>query len=204
MTSAGWQGGQSSWEQHPWPPPSPRAYPPPPPPQRAGRDRWHTAGIAALAIASLAVRILLGIALDDDRGRVTPPPGESTMAPTHPSAGTAEARTLPPGTCLDRTPQVSVRVVPCSQSHVAEIVAVIRYEAPPGSAYPPILDLFRQSLDRCLAEFNAYTGTTPDQTPAGPFAAVPSQSEWNRGERLIVCYATGRNGLDLTAPLPKR
>jgi hypothetical protein len=123
------------------------------------------------------------------------------MAATHPFAQTVSPRTLAPGACVDRVPVAPARTVPCDQRHIAEIVAVFPYPATPGAAYPPILELYRQSLDRCHAEFDAYTGTTADQTPASPFVAVPAQYEWNGGERLIVCYATAQDGGDLTAPL---
>jgi hypothetical protein len=125
------------------------------------------------------------------------------MAPTHPFADTVSPRTLAPGACVDRAPVGFVRPVPCDQRHIAEIVALFPFPAAPGAAYPPILDLYRQSLDRCQAEYNAYTGTTPDQTPASPFVGLPAPYEWSDGERLIVCYATARDGGDLTSPLQK-
>ena len=150
---------------------------------------------AFLLVAAIAVRIWFRTTDTDDTTPVTP----GTMAPTHPYADTVSPRTLPPGTCLDRVPWNWVRTVPCDQPHAAEIVTVFTYPAPPGGAQPPGNELFRRSLDQCRTDFSAYIATTPDQTPATYFVSVPSTVEWDRGERLVVCYATARNGGDLTA-----
>ena len=219
MSPTEWQRRQS-WEQAssappPPPPPAPSVFAPPPPPfpppppsrlppapprqNRRGRNVLRGVGVGALFLASIALRIGLRIALgygvDDEP--VTAP----TLPPYHAYAGSVEVRTLPPGTCVDRIPMDFVRTVPCTERHVAEIVGFFPHPAPPGAAYPPTLEMFRQSQDRCEAEFRAYTGTAPDQTPARSSFTTPALYDWVGGERRIVCYASGRTALDLTAPL---
>jgi hypothetical protein len=208
MSPTDWQRRQS-WKQAPSaspPPPPPAGFAPPPPlrlppappaQKRRGRNVLRGIGVGALFLLSVAVRVGIRIALGydvDDEPVATP-----TLPPYHAYAGSVDVRTLPPGTCVDRIPTDFVRTVPCTERHVAEIVAFIAHPAPPSAPYPPSLEMFRQSHDRCEAEFRAYTGTTPDQTPARSSFTTPSLYEWVGGERRIVCYASGRTGLDLTA-----
>lgn len=163
------------------------------PPSRP--ETWRIVLSVFLLIVAIAFRIWSRATDTDD----TPPVTPATMAPTHPYADTVSPRTLPPGTCLDRAPSNWVQTVACDQPHVAEIVAVFPYPAPPGGSQPAVTELFRRSMDQCRSDFSAYIATTPDQTPATYFVTVPSGPEWDRGERLVVCYATARNGGDLTA-----
>jgi hypothetical protein len=111
-------------------------------------------------------------------------------------------RTLSPGTCLtDADPQDDVHPVSCTDPHPTEIVALPTYPGPPGGEMPPPLDAFRQAFAMCESAFKAYVGGTPDQTPARFGAILPRLYEWRGGERIVVCYAEGRNGVPLTASL---
>ena len=134
MSSAGWAKASSGNE-------------PPPPPKWYWGDIMRGVASAVVLVVSIAVRIWFAHDTDSDRAR--PVPG---MAPTHPYADTFSARTLTAGTCLDRVPIGFARPVPCDQSHISEIVAVFPYAAPAGAGYPPIVDLYRQSLDRCKTD----------------------------------------------------
>lgn len=63
----------------------------------------------------------------------------------------------------------------------------------------PVQEAFRQALDLCETAFVAYVGGTADQTPARFFVVLPTPGEWRGGERIVVCFASGRNGVELTS-----
>ncbi|HEV2759835.1 MAG TPA: septum formation family protein [Acidimicrobiales bacterium] len=143
------------------------------------------------AIASIALRIVLRSAFEpEDRPRA------DVIA-----ADNGEfVRTLPVGTCLiEAYPAGYVHPVPCAERHGSEVVALFAYPGPPGGAYPPVQEAFRQALDLCETAFEAYVGGTADQTPARFFVVLPTSAEWRGGERIVVCFASGRNGVELTS-----
>jgi len=149
----------------------------------------------AFLLVWTSFRIWLRFVVDVDDRRTEPVP-VSGMASTHPFADTVAVATLAPGTCVDRVPIFSARPVPCSQSHLAEIVA----QFPRPSASTPIVDVYRQSLDRCQTEFAAYTGTRPDQASARFFVTLP----FSGAEQVVICYASGRSGEQLTGSVRAR
>ena len=154
----------------------------------------RTAGAFLVFGLGLVLRLLTVI--DDEERRPVGPAAERDPG--------VHVRTVAPGTCVAEVyPRDYVHPVPCTQPHPTEIVSLPRYPGPPGDDFPAIRDLYRQSFAMCKAAFNAYTGTTPDQTPARFGAVLPVGYEWEGGERLVVCYAEGRNGVLLTNSLRK-
>jgi hypothetical protein len=145
-----------------------------------------------LFVASLVLRFLSIQA--DERDDDSPPTASRDPG--------VQVRTVSPGTCLAEVyPQDFVHPVPCTEPHPSEIVALPTYPGPPGGEMPAPLDVFRQAFTLCETAFKAYVGGTPDQTPARFGAITPRSYEWRGGERIVVCYAEGRNGVPLTASL---
>lgn len=142
----------------------------------------------AFAVVSIVVRILVRVDSDDD----------SRPSTGNPAPNGAFARTLPPGTCtIEPYPDGYIRPTSCTEPHGSEIVAQLTYPAPPGGPYPPVQEFFRRALDLCQSAFETYVGGTADQTPARFFVVLPTPSEWREGERIVVCFANGRNGVEL-------
>lgn len=152
-------------------------------------------GIGALLAATLVLRVVVNVGLlDGDR----PSPSDRWVAQvpaaTHPFVDTVSPRDLGPGACLDRAPYLLARVVACGQGHIAEIVTVFAVEGEPGRPYPPVNDLVRQALGRCRSDVDAYAGVAAGRPRPAHFVAVPASSDWDRGERRVVCYVTGPGG----------
>lgn len=147
-----------------------------------------------LGVGAIALRIWLPI------------PGAPDTSPTT-VVTTPEAikvDTVPPGTCLlDAYPDVFVRPTSCDGPHGSEIVALLTYPGPPGAPYPPIAEMFRQALDQCHTAFDAYVGGTGDQSAARYFVVLPTLPNWRAGERIVVCFADGRDGMALTHSVRK-
>ena len=180
MSDVAWPGG----------PPTSTASPQPPPPRPTWRDRLRTIGFVALAVLWVALRIVFRIALEPE----DPPVAETPVA----FMGTF-VRTLPAGTCfIEAYPADFVRPTPCTERHGSELVALLTYPSPPGEAFPPVQEAFRVALALCETAFNAFVGGTADRTPARSFVALPRAGDWRGGERLVVCFANGRNGVELT------
>lgn len=152
----------------------------------------RTIGSIVLGVAVLVLRFVL----------LWAGPGEESPPPTTPRDPGVHVRTVSPGTCLAEVyPQDFVHPVPCTDPHPTELVALPTYPGPPGGEMPPPLETFRQAFTICESAFKAYVGGTPDQTPARFGAITPRLYEWRGGERIVVCYAEGRNGVPLTASL---
>ena len=165
-------------------------------PERASPSRVYAVvraiGSGVLLVAVLVLRfvsIQARVREDDSPPTTTRDPG-------------VHVRTVSPGTCLAEVyPQDFVHPVPCTEPHPSEIVALPTYPAPPGGEMPPPLEVFRQAFAQCETAFKTYVGGTADQTPARFGAITPRTYEWRGGERIVVCYAEGRNGVPLTASL---
>ena len=179
MSNAAWSG-EPPTSAAPSDRPSPRRW----------RDRIRVLGAVVLAVTSIVLRFLQVTSSDGGAG----PSADVDRGPKG-----AFARTLPAGTCtIEPYPSGFVRPTPCSERHGSEIIAQLTYPSPPGGAYPPIQEAFARALDLCETAFEAYVGGTADQTPARFFVVLPTLSEWRGGERLVVCFANGRNGVELT------
>ena len=165
-------------------------------PERESPSRAVEVLRAIGSIVLLVAVVVLRLLSIQERHRDDDPP------PTTPRDPGVHVRTVPPGTCLAEVyPQDFVHPVPCTDPHPSEIVALPTYPAPPGGEMPPPLEAFRQAFAMCESAFRAYVGGTPDQTPARFGAITPRLYEWRGGERIVVCYAEGRNGVPLTASL---
>ncbi len=99
-----------------------------------------------------------------------------------------------PGTCpRDRYPDDIVVRISCAKAHGSEAIGTVTHPAPPGAPYPPGFDLNFQALDACRGPFTEYVGVPSEESPkADRYAQFPSEREWRRGARAIVCFAVAR------------
>lgn len=170
--------------------------PPPPPRRPSWRDRLRTAGLIAVTIVSIVLRIVVWLAFQPEAEPPAAPPAERIGA---------YARTLPPGTCVvEPFPDGYVFPTSCDGRHGSEIVAMLTYPAEPGAPYPALPAFYGRALDLCRTTFEAYVGTPADQSPARFFVVRPSPNDWRAGERTFVCFAGSRSAAELTASVRAR
>jgi hypothetical protein len=98
------------------------------------------------------------------------------------------------GTCLKEVyPERDVVRKNCSARHGSEVVGIVRHPAPPGAPYPQGFDLNFEANDLCRSPFAEYVGATYDQSPSTDgFVTYPTEAEWRRGDRTVVCFAIGK------------
>jgi len=98
------------------------------------------------------------------------------------------------GTCLKEVyPERDVVRKACAARHGSEVVGIVQHPAPPGAAYPKGYDLNFQANDLCRSPFADYVGAPYERSPSAEgFVALPTEAEWRRGDRTIVCFAIGK------------
>ena len=112
---------------------------------------------------------------------------------------------LPAGTCLrEPYPAGVVHPVACTEPHRSEIVALLTHPAPPGTPFPPVLDLLQQTLDPCRRAFEAFAGGPADQAGARAYIVPPASWEWAGGDRTVICFAEARDGTPRTSSFRAR
>lgn len=106
----------------------------------------------------------------------------------------ASTLNIPVGTCLKEVyPERDVVRVDCTARHGSEVVGIVQHPAPPGAAYPKGFDLNFQANDLCRSLFADYVGAPYEQSPSTDgFVAYPTEAEWRRGDRTVVCFAIGK------------
>ena len=106
---------------------------------------------------------------------------------------------LKPGDCFNRATVgatvVTVRVVPCTNTHQHEVFGVVQYPAAQGAPFPGRDDIQLVATSLCAGPFQTYL--TNAQLPEGlRFGFVyPEQKRWSKGDRTIICEvfeATGK------------
>lgn len=106
----------------------------------------------------------------------------------------ASTSTIGVGTCLKEVyPERDVVRKDCSARHGSEVVGIVQHPAPPGVTYPKGFELNFQAIDLCRSPFADYVGAHYEQSPsADGFVAYPTEAEWRRGDRRVVCFAIGK------------
>jgi hypothetical protein len=136
--------------------------------------------VAAVLLGAGAIYGYLTNARRDDSGAIA-------------GAGKVGATELSVGDCLDWPPddQVefeSVRAIPCTEEHDAEVVAVVFHPAEAGSAYPGDDSVFGWAEEPCASGFLAYIGLTYEEEPSlGMSAFTPTETGWSQDDRTIFC-----------------
>jgi hypothetical protein len=103
------------------------------------------------------------------------------------------------GTCLREVyPDQDAVRAPCSTKHGSEVIAIVRHPAPPGAAYPKGFQLNFDALAACRSPYVDYVGVPPEQSPSSTlYVQYPSEAQWGRGARTVICLAIGRNDAPL-------
>ncbi len=85
-----------------------------------------------------------------------------------------------------------VTLTPCAQEHQLQVIDRI---AADGESYPGSEALFGQAQKACGNAFEELTSPV-DSWPAGftPWHLIPSEGNWDAGERNIVCFARSTSG----------
>jgi Septum formation len=106
---------------------------------------------------------------------------------------TGNASELAVGDCFD-PPSTADTVVkdvqhhPCTDAHLAEVFYVANYDVP-ASGYPGD-DAFQSwVLDRCIGEFQNYTGQSyqdAQELDIQPF--WPTEEGWGKGDKEVTCF----------------
>mgnify|MGYP001213360874 CR=1 FL=1 len=158
---------------------------------RGGRRRspalaWSAVIVSALfTIGWILTIITLALTGTFDRLTEQPEAGDVTEPRTIASATLAEGNcilNLPP----DR-PVGDVRVVPCEQSHIAQVISAHVLDG----SYPGAQALEEQAHDTCTEDVTALpTG----EVQVSPWYLIPSEEGWQEGNTRVLCLARGAAG----------
>lgn len=109
---------------------------------------------------------------------------------------------LAPGDCIKAPGDDDslLRTQSCSGNHEREVFAVFDSSASSFDSYPGRENLASDAQAECTARFPA-TGTNPPKSDLRPELIVPSRSDWNDGERRIVCLVGREDGRPLSGPI---
>ena len=163
--------------------------------QRAGRG-LAIAGIVIGAITTLLYggAVLAGVLGGAERnggGAVT-------------SAGDVSLDDLRVRDCTGALPEsevLTLRVVPCTEPHTAEVFATFPLE---GDRYPGDADVTRFAEGGCDRELGALLGDEVETTPYELFYFSPTEQSWRLGDRTVICLLTAPPGETLTGSVVER
>lgn len=79
----------------------------------------------------------------------------------------------------------SLPVVPCAESHSDE--AFFAYNIDEQS-FPGADAINSGAFDKCLPEFEAFVGTSYDETALDFWPMTPTEGSWSQGDREVVCF----------------
>ena len=212
----GW--GQPPGPPPGWGQPGPWGYAPPPPVRRPA-DPWAVVALVTAALGMVPVAVGAGITAlvrlrkRDARGHglvagafalsaawvllvglvavlaasipwsELEDPGEQAVTSLGPVAGAGPATV---GTCLSKPEDGVGTPVDCDGSHEAEVYVVLSVR---DSGFPGAGDLDAEADDACYRPFEDYVGADFQDTPYDYAWFAPTATEWNQGERRIVCVA---------------
>lgn len=141
--------------------------------------------ITALLVAGLVVAAVVGDAERDDGGAVT-------------AAGDVSLDDLRVRDCTGALPEqevLTLRVVPCSEPHTAEVFAVFALE---GENFPGEDQARRFSEGGCDRELGILLGAQVETAPYELFYFSPTEESWSLGDRTVICLLTAPSGGSLT------
>lgn len=158
---------------------------------RDGRRRSPALAMSAIVLGALftigwtLALITLALTGTFDRLTESPQAGDTDTPRTIASATLAEGNcilTLPPA-----RPVGDVRVVPCAQAHIAQVVGVHTMDGD----YPGEEELEARADQVCTDQVQALdTGEVPVQ----PWYLIPTGEGWQEGNTQIMCLAHGATG----------
>lgn len=80
----------------------------------------------------------------------------------------------------------SVATTDCTEEHTGEVYSI----SPVDGEYLPSRDELEELVDdACYSTFEAYVGSSPEDTSLDYTAMSPTADTWAKGDRTIVCIA---------------
>jgi hypothetical protein len=119
----------------------------------------------------------------------------ATTRPTTPPTTVAPARfvsvfDLGIGECFNppgETVWSTVRIIPCSESHVYEVIGRRRFDEPAGAMWPGDTNLGERTRRGCIEDFADYVGIPYAQSHFDVHNIYPGQQYWDSGGRQAIC-----------------
>jgi hypothetical protein len=113
------------------------------------------------------------------------------------------ATELQTGDCFDDTPTTTVENVqhhPCSDTHTAEVVLVTSHPAAEGTGPLSDDELNTFIETTCATAASGYVGPAA-LSNLDLLVFYPTDTDWNKGERKMICYVTQPNLAPMTKSL---
>ncbi|MGC0141676.1 hypothetical protein [Pseudactinotalea sp. Z1732] len=158
---------------------------------KGGRRRSPALAMSAIVLGALftvgwiLTVITLALTGTFDRLTETPQAGDTDTPRTIASATLAEGNcilTLPPA-----RPVGDVRVVPCAQTHIAQVISVHTLDGD----FPGQEELETQADQVCTDQVEALP---TDEVQVMPWYLIPSGEGWQEGNTQLMCLARGATG----------
>jgi hypothetical protein len=191
-----WQASDGRWyppEQHP------SATPPPgfttPTPQRSGPPWGLLIGLAVLVVVLFGGAAIWMLSVISDEG-------DAAFGGVGGDTSVYDLRT---GDCFDDPTMFteefveveSIDSVPCDQLHDAEVYAVVDLPQGADAAFPGDDEVAMAADEMCLDRFEAYVGTTYEDSTLDINYYLPIASSWAEGDRMITCLLIDVDGEQL-------
>lgn len=132
--------------------------------------------------------------------------GALALAVAVPATGpTAELGTTEPGTCLDAPTDAQIDrwahlgtrwlVRDCDAEHTFEVGAVVPLATDRDTPFPGDRRAEEQASEECLARFEEYVGSTPEESELLYAPLVPDAVSWAYGHQSAECLLVESTGL---------
>ena len=90
----------------------------------------------------------------------------------------------------------SVATTECTEAHTGEVYSVTTLK---NDTMPSHDEMDELVYNTCYETFEAYVGTSPEETTLDYTAMSPTKQTWAKGDREIVCIAVRTDDEQLTA-----
>ena len=101
------------------------------------------------------------------------------------------ATDLRAGDCFDTKTAAEIKDVqhhPCTEAHTAEVVLVTNHPAVKGAPYPTDSEVDTWAENTCVPAILGYVSATADLSSLNYGIFYPKSSDWDDGERQMICY----------------
>jgi hypothetical protein len=182
--------------------PSPQSWPPPPPPHPVANRR----PVIVAAIVGAVAGLLLGLVIGGGVVFVLGVSGVFDPKPlTYGPGGSIARFDLQAGQCANGEVKAgrsypAATALACSGRHDFEVYETASTPGPDvaDARYPDPRDLAAFADDHCLLAFEAYVGSSIDDSDLDYAGVVPSRDAWDAGDRTVACALWQVDGDRLT------
>lgn len=173
------------------------------------RGTWL--GNLAIAVAVFGLVVLGGIVVTSINGSLKRTPGQAVVD-TFTGEETRYFTALKVGECFDVSDDVllgrsefeNVKLASCSGEHDVEVFAELEQFGIADvdeASWPGVDPLASFMLPECEARFEGYAGRPFPESDLDVVALFPPESQWNRGDPILLCGVVSENRLPLTGSL---